>query len=66
MSRDAHTGLERLSGYKILPAAEGFDAYTLVLRIGSREVACVADHQNLLQLAALIQTNVVPPKSLIG
>ena len=28
---------ERLEGYTILPTPDGFDAYTLVLRIGSRE-----------------------------
>jgi hypothetical protein len=66
MSSQPHTGLERLSGYKILPTPEGFDEYTVFLQIGSREVAFVADHQSLRNLAASIQTNVTPPKSLIG
>ena len=66
MSSQSHTGFERLSGYKILPTAEGFDEYTVFLQIGSREVAFVADHQSLLKLAVSIKTNVTPPKSLIG
>jgi hypothetical protein len=66
MSSQSHTGLERLSGYKILPTTEGFDEYTVFLQVGSREVAFVANHRNLRNLAALIQTNVTPPKSLIG
>ena len=66
MSDQRYEWLERLEGYKILPTPEGFDAYTLVLRIGAREVEFVADHQSLLKLAASIQKHVVPPKTLIA
>ena len=66
MSDQRFERLERLEGYKILPTPDGFDAYTLILRIGSREIEFVADHQSLLKLAASIQKQVVPPKTLIA
>ena len=66
MSDQRFERLERLEGYKILPTPDGFDAYTLILRIGSREIEFVADHQSLLKLAASIQKHVVPPKTLIA
>lgn len=66
MSDPRFEGPERLEGYKILPTPEGFDAYTLVLRIGSREIEFVADHQILLKLADSIQKHVVPPKTMMA
>ena len=64
MSFQSNTELERLKGYKILPTPEGFDAYTLILRVESGEFACVADHQSLLKLAAAIQKHAVRPTHL--
>lgn len=63
MTKPKHTNLERLKGYAILETPEGFDAYTLILRVESGEFACVAGHQNLLKLAASIQKHVVKPQS---
>jgi hypothetical protein len=60
MSSLSHTNLERLEGYSLLPTPEGVDAYGLVLRVKSGEMACVAGQEILLRLAASIQKHIPP------
>jgi len=66
MSAQVSATLERLEGFEILQTPEGYDAYTLILRVQSGEFVCVADHQRLQQLAAAIQKHAVRPAQLEG